>query len=298
MADAGREAAPAKLNLYLRVVGRRDDGYHLLDSLVVFAGIADTLHVAPSEELSLHVTGPFAAALAGEADNLVLRAARLLAEAAGVRPGGRLTLEKHLPVASGIGGGSADAAAALRLLARHWGLDAALPATLAVRLGADVPACLGGRPSRVGGIGEVLSPAPALPPFGLVLVNPGVAVATPSVFRARRGGVSAPASLPAGWADAAALAAGLAPLGNDLQDAAIALCPPIADVLARLERWPGCLLARMSGSGATCFGLFADAAAARAAAAGLAAPGRSHSGWWSWGGAVGTSSPEDGAVVG
>jgi 4-diphosphocytidyl-2-C-methyl-D-erythritol kinase len=283
MTAAHAEDAPAKINLFLHVVGRRADGYHVLDSLAVFAGIADRLTATPSESLHLDLGGPFGPGLAAEPDNLVLRAARALAEATGIPPRAHLTLEKHLPVASGIGGGSADAAAALRLLMRLWGLPAALAGldALAVRLGADVPVCLAGRPARMGGIGEKLDPAPALPAAGLVLVNPGVAVATPAVFRARQGDFSPPARLPSGWADAAGMAADLRGLRNDLQPPAIALCPAIAQVLAALEAQPDCLLARMSGSGATCFALTATPAAATALAARVAQPG-----WWSWGGAL------------
>ena len=184
------EAAPAKLNLYLHVVGRRDDGYHLLDSLVAFAEAGDVLRARPANGLRLTLDGAFGRALAGEPDNLVLRAARLLAEAAGVPPHAELVLEKNLPVASGIGGGSADAAAALRLLQRLWNvsLPAATLQQLALRLGADVPVCLHGHPVRMGGIGERLEPVPALPPCGLLLVNPGVAVQTRPVFQARTGG--------------------------------------------------------------------------------------------------------------
>ncbi len=272
--------APAKVNLALHVLGRRDDGYHLLDSLVVFAAVGDVLRAAPDGALTLAVTGPFAAALDGTGDNLVLRAARALAAASGVAPRARLTLEKRLPVASGIGGGSADAAAALRVLARLWGVAPA-SAELALALGADVPVCLAGRAARMGGIGETLAPAPRLPECGIVLVNPGVAVATHAVFRARSGGFSPPLDLPAGWEDAAAMAADLARLRNDLEAPACALEPAIGTVLAALLALPGARLARMSGSGATCFALFATAAAARAAAARVARPG-----WWSWGGAL------------
>jgi 4-diphosphocytidyl-2-C-methyl-D-erythritol kinase len=276
------EAAPAKVNLFLHVVGRRADGYHLLDSLAVFPAVGDTLRAVPADELSLALEGPFGGALTAEPDNLVLRAARGLADLAGVGAGARLTLVKTLPVASGIGGGSADAAAALRLLGRLWDVAPAPGPlhALALRLGADVPVCLASLPARMGGVGEVLAPAPALPAFGLALVNPGVAVSTPEVFRARAGGFSPPAVLPPGWADAAALAAGLAALGNDLEPAAVALRPVIGETLAALRATPGCLLARMSGSGATCFGVYADAAAAAVAAATLRRPG-----WWAWGGA-------------
>ena len=276
------ETAPAKVNLFLHVVGRRPDGYHLLDSLAVFPAVGDTLRAAPAEAFSLALEGPFGGALRAVPDNLVLRAARGLAELAGVRGGARLTLVKTLPVASGIGGGSADAAAALRLLGRLWGVAPAAEAlrALALRLGADVPVCLTGRPARMGGVGDMLSPAPDLPACGLVLVNPGVAVSTPDVFRARSGRFSAPAALPSGWLDAVAMARDLAALGNDLEPPAVTLCPVIGTVLAALRAAPGCLLARMSGSGATCFGLFADAVAAAAAAEGVRRPG-----WWVWGGA-------------
>jgi 4-diphosphocytidyl-2-C-methyl-D-erythritol kinase len=276
------ETAPAKVNLFLHVVGRRSDGYHLLDSLAVFPAVGDALRATPAEVLSLALAGPFGGALQAEPDNLVLRAARGLAELTGVRTGARLTLVKTLPVASGIGGGSADAAAALRLLGRLWGVAPPAEAlqALALRLGADVPVCLGGCPARMGGVGEVLSPAPDLPAFGLVLVNPGVAVSTPEVFRARSGRFSPPAALPSGWPDAVVMARDLTALGNDLEPPAVALCPAIGAVLAALRTTPGCLLARMSGSGATCFGVFADAVAAAAAAEVLRRPD-----WWVWGGA-------------
>jgi 4-diphosphocytidyl-2-C-methyl-D-erythritol kinase len=274
--------APAKINLWLHVLGRRADGYHLIDSLVGFAEIGDSLTAAPADELSLDVEGPFAAALPPETDNLVLRAARLLAEAAGIAAGARLSLAKRLPVAAGIGGGSADAAAALQALARLWRLDPD-PATLqklALRLGADVPVCLAGAPCRVGGIGESLAPAPALPPADLVLVNPGVALSTAAVFAARA--VRPMPPLPAQeWSDppagAAALAARLAATRNDLTEAARELAPVIGEALATLADQSGCLIARMSGSGATCFGLFADSGRAAAAAAAIEA---ARPRWW------------------
>lgn len=283
MPDRLTEAAPAKINLYLHVTGRRDDGYHLLDSLVAFAAIGDTLSAEPAETLSLRVTGPFAAELTADADNLVLRAARALAAEAGVSTGAHLVLDKHLPVASGIGGGSADAAAALRLLRRLWRLSPqpAVLARLAAGLGADVPVCLVGRAARMGGIGERLEPAPALPACGIVLVNPGIAVATAEVFRMRRGAWSQPAMLPSGWDGAAAMAADLGRLRNDLEPAAIALRPVIAEVLTKIAATPGCKLARMSGSGATCFGLYADSASARQALGHL-----DRQGWWSWAGSL------------
>ena len=275
------EPAPAKVNLFLHVTGRRPDGYHELDSLAVFPAIGDRLSWVEADEFSLEVTGPFATGLTGEADNLVLRAGRALAKAAGVRARGHLTLEKNLPVASGIGGGSADAAAALRLLARVWSVTLpphALEA-LALGLGADVPACLASRAVRMSGIGDVLASAPALPACGIALVNPGIAVPTPAVFRARAGPFSPAARLPDRWTDAQDLADALAGLSNDLQCPAIAICPEIAEVLATLSARPECLLARMSGSGATCYALCATPAAAGIMAAAVRRPG-----WWSWGG--------------
>lgn len=249
---------------------------------MVFAGAGDEVVATPSDGLELELSGPEAGALGAEPDNLVLRAARALAAAAGLPPRAALALEKRLPVASGIGGGSADAAAALRALNVLWGLGwaEARLAEVALPLGADVPACVAARPCRMGGIGELLSAAPRLPACGLVLANPRIALPTPAVFRARQGAFSPPAVLPEAWPDAAAMARDLAVLRNDLEPAAIALCPAVASVLAAIRALPGCLLARMSGSGATCFGVFADASLAARAAAEL--PRR----WWRWGGGL------------
>ena len=256
-----REFAPAKINLALHVTEQRSDGYHLLDSIVVFAGVGDWVTASPADRLSLTVTGPRGAGLSGD-DNLVLRAARTL----GI--GAALELEKHLPVASGIGGGSADAAATLRALCAMTG--AALPDAAAVlALGADVPVCLVGRPVRMQGVGEVLTPLPPLPECYVVLVNPGVAVATPAVFKALlRKDNPAMAEMPS-CGSTLELAAWLREQRNDLEAPAIGLAPVIADVKAALEARPGCLLARMSGSGATCFGLFASEELAVAAATAL-----------------------------
>ena len=277
------ERAPAKVNLTLHVTGRRADGYHLLDSLVVFAGAHDVVSARAADTLSLELAGPFAHALSTDPDNLVLRAARALAASYGVAPRAALRLEKHLPVASGIGGGSSDAAAALRVLAGLWGLEVRPEAMrdIAAELGADVPVCLDRAPRVMQGVGEVLRLAPILPVCGLVLVNPGQALATQAVFRARTGGFSPPGRWPAGWPDAASMAAALAGCTNDLQAAAVALCPAVGEVLAVLAAVSGCELARMSGSGATCFGLFASAEEASRVAAALARPG-----WWCWGGAL------------
>ncbi len=282
-ADAAATSAPAqaKINLYLHVVGRRADGFHLLDSLVAFAGVGDVVAARPADSLTLAIDGPFASDLvaAPAGDNLVLRAARALAEAAGTPPRAALALTKSLPVASGIGGGSADAAAALRALARLWGVaidDAALT-RIAAGLGADVPVCLAGRTSFMGGIGEEIAPAPPLPRAGMVLVNPRIALPTPAVFKRREGPFSPPARFAGAPRDAQTLAALLAGRGNDLTAPARAIVPAIDEVLAALAASPGCLLARLSGSGATCFGLYADADAAQRAAAWIAARSAA---WW------------------
>lgn len=268
---AETEFAPAKINLCLHVTGRRADGYHLLDSLVVFAGVGDQVSGTLADPPSLSVEGPKAAGLTGEGDNLVLRAARAMGVSA------RIVLEKHLPVSSGIGGGSADAAATLRLLARLSGR--ALPEAAAVlALGADVPVCLAGRPARMTGIGEGLAPLPPLPQAWLVLANPGVALSTPAIFRAlaRADNAPLPRDLPR-LRSAADLAAFMMMQRNDLEPPALALEPVIGRVKAALSAQAGCLMARMSGSGATCFGLFADPLAAHAAARAIRA---AEPGWW------------------
>ncbi len=272
------EYANAKVNLFLHVVGRRPDNYHVLDSLAVFSAAADKLDAhATDEGLSLTVSGEFADQLVVDQDNLVFLAARALAREIGAAPRASLRLEKRLPVASGIGGGSADAAATLRLLTRLWGLTLTPDRliNMAALLGADVPVCLAARPARMGGIGDVLLAPPALPDFGILLVNPGVWLSTAAVFRARHGPFSQPANLPLGWENASAMAADLADCTNDLEAPAVELCPEIAEVLAALRTHPDCLLARMSGSGATCFGIFPDHAAATIAAARL-----KRSRWW------------------
>ena len=265
--------APAKLNLYLHVIGRRADGFHLLDSLVAFSDIGDRLMIAPAPRLTLDITGPFARDLAQDdpRENLVWRAAEALAARRGRAPEVALTLEKNLPVASGIGGGSSDAAAALKALAAGWQatLDERALRTIAAELGADVPVCVIARASFFGGIGEEIAPAPVLPPAPLLLVNPGIALPTATVFRVRQGAFSPAARFAAAPASVAELASLLAERRNDLTDAAIGIVPAIADVLARLTAQPGALIARMSGSGATCFALFETKAAAEAAAASL-----------------------------
>ncbi len=266
------EHAPAKINLALHVTGRRADGYHLLDSLVVFAGVGDLVEAEPADDLSLSIGGPFGADLGAGPDNLVLRAAALLARNG---DGAALRLTKRLPVASGIGGGSADAAATLRLLGRMWNAPPVSPEA-ALALGADVPVCLEGRPLRMSGIGERLAPF-APPRFRMLLVNPGVELSTGAVFSrlTRRDNPPLPQVPP--LPDAETLFAFLAAQRNDLQTPAEVAAPVIAEALAALAAQSGCGLARMSGSGATCFGLFAREAPMRAAALALR---RARPGWW------------------
>jgi 4-diphosphocytidyl-2-C-methyl-D-erythritol kinase len=277
--------APAKINLYLHVVGWRSDGYHLLDSLVAFADIGDEITAAPADSLSFAVGGPEAAGLAGLGDNnLVLRAAREFAALHEITSRAALCLDKQLPIASGIGGGSSDAAATLRALAQLWDrpLDRAVT-ELAASLGADVPACLVGQPVWVGGVGERLEALPSLPSLGIVLANPRRELPTAAVFRARQGDFTAREQPRIRPRDAAALIELLKECGNDLTEAALSLLPDIATVLAGLAALPGAYLARMSGSGATCFALFAERATAERAAVALT---RAEPRWWVKAGAL------------
>jgi 4-diphosphocytidyl-2-C-methyl-D-erythritol kinase len=275
---ARAEFAPAKVNLTLHVIGRRADGYHEIESLVAFAGIGDRVAFAPGDALGLVTRGPTAAAAGPSGDNLVLKAARLLMERVPGLKAGRFTLYKRLPVAAGLGGGSSDAAAVLRLLARHNGIALDDPRLReAARLtGADVPVCLDPRARVMRGIGEVLSAPIALEKLPAVLVNPGVFVPTKDVFAK----LAAPQSPAVRTSNTALAEAGMDEIRsgrNDLEPPAIALQPVIADVLAALRASARCRLARMSGSGATCFALFESGRAAIAAARALRAQ---HPRWW------------------
>lgn len=262
-----REFARAKLNLFLHVLGRGADGYHALESLMVFAEAADEVWVQRADALSLSISGPFAAEVPADETNLVLKAARALQAACGVQEGAKIHLVKHLPVASGIGGGSADAAAALRALSRLWRVELSAPAlhALALTLGADVPACLGSAPVLARGRGEVLSPFPLPSTLHMVLVNPRVSVATADVFRAFSGPYDAPQEYDVPK-DFTALTALLSRTRNSLEQAACAIAPAIAACVNALEAQEACAFARMSGSGGTCFGMFETDAQARAAA--------------------------------
>lgn len=269
--------AAAKVNLTLHVTGQRADGYHLLDSLVVFADVGDHISVRAADRLSLTLAGPQAADLSADDDNLVLRAARFLAAGFVAEPGAALTLTKVLPISSGIGGGSADAAATLRALSQLWSCP--LPeAAATLALGADVPVCLAARSRRMSGIGEHLAEIPVVPPAWLVLVNPAIEVSTPTVFGglAAKSGAPMPQNLPR-WADVSDLARFLASQRNDLESFARQITPEIGAVLDTLSATPDCHLARMSGSGATCFGLFSTDLVAKAAAKSIA---KAQPHWW------------------
>jgi 4-diphosphocytidyl-2-C-methyl-D-erythritol kinase len=273
------ERAPAKINLFLHVGDKRADGFHPLQSLAVFTDLGDVLNFAPAAGLSLNVDGPFAASLAQESDNLVLRAAHAL-KADMYDQGAAIALTKNLPVASGIGGGSADAAAALRGLSQLWNLpqDEAGLGAIAAGLGSDIPVCVGARPAFMEGRGEILKPVASLPRLAMLLVNPGVAVATKDVFAglSNRSGVGMTLSQ-GRFRDTADLLRFLETTTNDLEAPARALQPVIGEALAAIAALPGALFTRMSGSGATCFGLFADDGCSSRAADLLRA---AHPDWW------------------
>jgi len=273
------EFAPAKINLYLHITGRRQDGYHVLDSLVAFAGIGDEVRLKSAKSFDFAIEGPRAAELkgAGAENNLVVRAAKCLAELTGKPLDVRLVLIKNLPVASGIGGGSSDAAAVLRALATHWQLEPNDPRILeAARLqGEDTPLCLAAESCYMG---EGAEASRELPHADIVLANPGKPLSTAEVYKAYREGgfaFSPAARIDSASPDAADLAAKLRKRRNDLMAPALKLMPEIGKVLGAIES-TGALLARMSGSGATCFGIYPDRGAAREAAAVLA----KNPGWW------------------
>lgn len=260
-----RAFAPAKINLYLHVVGKRADGYHLLDSLVAFADVGDFVDVEEASAFSFTVSGAFSAgfdpddlAASPSSRNLVVRAARALAEAAGQALDVRLALEKDLPLASGIGGGSADAAAVIRALQNVWELDpgAAYLSDMLALLGADVPVCYAAAPRRISGVGDVLELAPAFPDFPVVLVNPLKACPTAQVFDRHHGFSAQAPEYPKRFADAASFLMFLRAQHNALLPAALEIVPEISDCLEILEKQAGCLFSRLSGSGATCFALF------------------------------------------
>ncbi|MDG4908931.1 4-(cytidine 5'-diphospho)-2-C-methyl-D-erythritol kinase [Mesorhizobium sp. WSM4898] len=272
--------APAKINLALHVTGRRADGYHLVDSLAVFTRFGDRLEIELAQDDAFSASGPFAAGVPIDGDNLVLKARDALRREAGAQqaPPVAIRLEKNLPVASGVGGGSSDAAAALNGLSRLWELDIgeAGLARIGLTLGADLPMCLKARPLIARGIGDELSPLTEFPALALVLVNPGVAVSTPEVFKALSGPDNAALPPLPGRLDFHGIRNWLDTTRNDLEPAARAIQPAIGDALKALKK-AGAAFARMSGSGATCFGLFETGNVAKRAAIDIR---RRHPGWF------------------
>ncbi len=278
--------APAKVNLFLNVTGRRDDGYHLLESLFVFTELADRIDGWHSELPHFHVSGEFAGAVTADQHNLVIKACEIMRRESGITRPLSFCLEKYIPVAAGLGGGSADAAAMLTALNEYWelGWPAARLAGLARELGADVPACLSEKAVIARGIGDELSPAPEMPQFSLLLANPRVPTATPDVFRvfAKANAIITPRALPPlprGWATVDALAADLSVRGNDLLPAALAVTPAISAVLEALQSIWNVPYAGLSGSGATCFAILPNDEAAAEAGERLH---HDHPGWWFW----------------
>lgn len=273
------EKAPAKINLTLRVLGRRDDGYHELESLVAFAALADKLDLEPGPDTTLEITGPFAAASGPPAGNLVLKAAAALRARVDGVEAGRFVLEKNIPVAAGLGGGSADAGAALRLLARLNGIAPDDPrlALAALAVGADVPVCLDARARIMRGVGEVLSAPLALPQLAAVFANPGVPLPTREVFAKFTDGASSTKFLSYVPGEHDWLISFLAEHGNGLTQAAIACAPVIGEVLIALRALPGVRLTRLAGSGPTCFALFPTPGEAEAGARRLQADRKD---WW------------------
>ncbi len=271
--------APAKVNLSLHVTGQRADGYHLLDSLVVFAGVGDQLTATAAHELTLTVSGPFAQGVPVDDTNLVIRAARMLQQSRGVTAGAAFKLVKNLPHAAGIGSGSSDAAAALRLLPGLWNVAPLRGVHPGVRaLGADVPVCLHApAPVRMRGVGEQLTDLPPLPACGMVLVNPRVAVPTQAVFTALTAKDNPPMDNPKSDLTLSDFIDWIGHQRNDLQTPAESLAPAVSAALARLRRTPGVLFAVMSGSGATCVGITKDMAAARSVARAIQI---AEMGWW------------------
>jgi 4-diphosphocytidyl-2-C-methyl-D-erythritol kinase len=272
-------AAPAKVNLALHVTGRRADGYHLLDSIAVFADIGDVVEIAPAARLSLSIGGPFAAHAPGDEGDLAHRAAIAFFEHAGIAPDVSIRVEKNIPAGAGLGGGSADAAAVLAGLNRAFDarISEATLRAIGLKLGADVPMCLVGSALRARGVGEAIEPLRDWPALPLVLVWPGRPVSTAEVFRTLIRRDNSPLPSPPANPTIDAVATYLASCRNDLEDSALAIAPEIDETLRLLRRTPSCLLARMSGSGSACFGLYPDITRAEAVAGRLKAE---RSGWW------------------
>jgi 4-diphosphocytidyl-2-C-methyl-D-erythritol kinase len=268
--------APAKLNLYLHVTGKRENGYHELDSLVVFADYGDEIELHPADEYSLEIIGPFASMIENNDQNLVTKAVHALAHATGKTPDFKITLHKNLPVGAGIGGGSADAAATLKAVLQYWDINVPNLNDIALALGADVPVCLNNKPVTMRGIGELIDPlAMALPPFYALLVYPAASCSTIEIFKSWRGDFNKFAT-PDNWSSAKDFVGFLQQQQNDLTHAAIKQCPAIGDALQILED-NHATFTRMSGSGSTCFGLYEDQNEMQAAAKTIKT---AHPDWW------------------
>lgn len=268
--------APAKVNLYLHVVGKRQDGYHLLDSLFVFADYGDNISVEKDDHLSLTVLN---SDLSCGEDNIIIKAARKLACFLGIEPNVKIVLEKNLPIASGIGGGSTDAAATLLALIKLWNvqIDRATLLKIALELGADVPSCIEKIPVQVAGIGEVLTPAPDLPKLSMVLMNPNKPVSTPQIFKTRKPVFTDAMPFTQAIHDTKVFIAELKKRHNDLQSTACEIEPSVSEVLAEFSKFPATLFSQMSGSGGTCFGLYKNDADAEQATAIFK---QNHPNWW------------------
>ena len=272
-------SVPAKINLFLHVLGNRPNGYHELESLVAFTQVGDNLSIEPADELTFALKGPFAEKLLLNESNLVAQAARLMGKGLKKMPGARITLEKNLPVASGIGGGSADAGATLSALNIFWrvGRTRKELLELGLFLGADVPACIYGKTAFLAGIGELIKPAPKFPSMGVLLVNPGLSLSTAKVFSSFDSAFSKANNEIESWLNLQTFIAYLQKKTNDLEVPAKRLAPVINEVLDVLENEPNCLLARLSGSGATCFGLFPSSEYAKKSKQNIS---NKHQEWW------------------
>ncbi|MDF2365808.1 4-(cytidine 5'-diphospho)-2-C-methyl-D-erythritol kinase [Sneathiella sp.] len=279
-------AARSKVNLFLHVTGKRDDGYHLLESLVVFPDWGDRITVKRSKDLTLEVTGHFAHSIGSTEENLVLKAAHLLKSESGADAGAHMILEKNLPVAAGIGGGSADAAATLKILNTLWNIDFSDErlSQLGLTLGADVPVCLYGRPAIMSGIGGQVSGLQKFPKFYILLVNSRISVATRDVFSRLKTQKEIFSPVDLNELTARQLFTDLTSMRNDLEAPALEIAPVIGSILSMIRKQKHCQLARMSGSGATCFGLFEEEEAAMAAARDIQAHRPE---WWVKAAAVG-----------
>ncbi len=264
-----RANAPAKLNLTLHILGKREDGYHELESLVVFLEIGDEISIQPSDDLHVNISGLFSGSIPVSDDNIVLKAARALQQAADVSHGASIRINKQIPVGAGLGGGSADAAATLHRLNQLWGCAFSLEqlCNIGQTLGADVPACLHGVPLMMTGIGEHILPVGALPPMPIVLVNPAIHLLTKHVYDAYLVASHAPWQ----YGDSLQVAR------NDLESAAIALCPTVKVILEMLAQQTGCVFSRLCGSGSTCFGVFENNELAQTAADEIH---KNHPHWW------------------